>query len=96
MRGKKGVDLAALEALLVRFSEMIVENRWIKECDINPLLASPEGFVALDARIVLFGRLSARMSSLKLAIRPYPVEYVEKWALKKWYARTFKAYYARR
>jgi acetyltransferase len=34
------VDLAALEQLLVRFSQLVVEQRWIKEIDINPLLAS--------------------------------------------------------
>ena len=42
VRGRKPVDLAALEQLLVRFSQLVVEQRWIKEIDINPLLASPE------------------------------------------------------
>ena len=30
-------------------------SRWIKEIDINPLLASPERLVALDARVVVHG-----------------------------------------
>ena len=42
VRGRKPVDLAALEDLLVRFSQLVVEQPWIKEIDINPLLASPE------------------------------------------------------
>ena len=42
VRGRKPVDLAALEQLLVRFSQLVAEQRWIKELDINPLLASPE------------------------------------------------------
>ena len=42
VRGRAPVDLAALEQLLVRFSQLVVEQRWIKEIDINPLLASPE------------------------------------------------------
>ena len=42
VRGRKPVDLEALERLLVRFSQLVVEQRWIKEIDINPLLASPE------------------------------------------------------
>ena len=42
VRGRRPVDLAALEALLVRFSQMVVEQRWIKEVDINPLLARSE------------------------------------------------------
>ena len=33
----------ALEQLLVRFSHLVVEQQWIKEIDINPLLASPSG-----------------------------------------------------
>ncbi|MDX2242938.1 MAG: bifunctional acetate--CoA ligase family protein/GNAT family N-acetyltransferase [Leptolyngbyaceae cyanobacterium bins.302] len=39
VRGRPPVDLAALEQLLVRFSQLVVEQRWIKEIDINPLLA---------------------------------------------------------
>ena len=42
VRGRKPVDLAALEQLLVRFSQLVAEQRWIKEIDINPLLASPD------------------------------------------------------
>lgn len=41
VRGRPSVDLAALEQLLVRFSRLVVEQRWIKEIDINPLLAVP-------------------------------------------------------
>ena len=52
-RGRKGVDLDALEELLVRFSQLVVEQPWIKEIDINPLLASEEQIVALDARVIL-------------------------------------------
>ena len=42
VRGRRPVDLQALEQLLVRFSRLVVERPWIKEIDINPLLASPE------------------------------------------------------
>ena len=52
VRGRKSVDMAALENLLVRFSELVVENPRIKEIDINPLLASPDRLLALDARVV--------------------------------------------
>jgi acetyltransferase len=41
VRGRKAVDLAALEQLLVRFSQLVVEQPWIREIDINPLLARP-------------------------------------------------------
>ena len=55
VRGRKPVDIAALEELLVRFSQLVVEQPWIKEIDINPLLASPERLLALDARVVVHG-----------------------------------------
>ncbi len=53
VRGRKPVDLEALDRLMVRFSQLVVEQPRIKEIDINPLLASPEQIIALDARIVL-------------------------------------------
>lgn len=52
-RGKRAVDKEALLSVLVNFSAMILENPWIKESDLNPLLAGPEGVIVLDARIVL-------------------------------------------
>jgi acetyltransferase len=55
VRGRASVDMAALDQILVRFSRLVAEQRWIKEIDINPLLASPERILALDARIVLHG-----------------------------------------
>lgn len=79
VRGRKPVDLAALEELLVRFSHMVVEQPWIKEIDINPLLAGPEGLLALDARVIVH---DANVTPDKLpqpAIRPYPAQYVSPW-----------------
>ena len=54
VRGRKPVDLTALSQILVRFSQLVVEQPWIKEIDINPLLASPEQLIALDARVILY------------------------------------------
>ena len=74
VRGRKPVDLPALEQLLVRFSQLVVEQPWIKEIDINPLLASPERLLALDARVVVHGPGRCRRRSCpKPAIRPYPI-----------------------
>jgi len=75
VRGRKPVDLAALEELLVKFSRLVTEQRWIKEIDINPLLASPERLVALDARVVVFGKDTDASKLPRLAIRPYPSRY---------------------
>src|SRR5580658_6509045 len=82
VRGRQPVDLAALEQLLVRFSRLVVEQPWIKEIDINPLLATPERLVALDARIVVHGPEVSKEQLPKLAIRPYPTRYVSTWTMK--------------
>ncbi len=79
VRGRRPVDLGALERLLVRFSGLVVEQPRIKEIDINPLLASPKRLIALDARVVLHG---AEVDLARLpcpAISPYPTQYVAPW-----------------
>jgi acetyltransferase len=82
VRGRKPVDLAALEQLLVRFSQLVVEQPWIKEIDINPLLASDERLIALDARVVAYGTDVKKEKLPRLAIRPYPTKYVAPWKMK--------------
>jgi acetyltransferase len=82
VRGRAPVDLAKLEELLVRFSYLVVEQRWIAEIDINPLLASPERLLALDARVVLHPKGTPEDKLPKAAIRPYPNQYVSEWKLK--------------
>jgi acetyltransferase len=82
VRGRKPVNLAELEQLMVRFSRLVVEQPWIKEIDINPLLATPERLVALDARVVVHGPEVGREQLPKLAIRPYPNRYVSPWTMK--------------
>jgi acetyltransferase len=77
VRGRDPVDLAALESLMVRFSQLVVEQPWIKEIDINPLLASPERLIALDARVVLHTADTPEDQLPRPAIRPYPVQYVK-------------------
>ena len=82
VRGRKPVDLAALEDLLVRFSQLVVEQPWIKEIDINPLLASPERILALDARVVVHGLDMTEDQLPTTAIRPYPIHLVKPWTMK--------------
>jgi acetyltransferase len=69
----------ALDQLLVRFSELVVEQPAIAELDINPLLASSERLIALDARIILHPGDVADEDLPKPAIRPYPRKYVHPW-----------------
>jgi acetyltransferase len=83
VRGRKPVDLDALAQLMVRFSELVAEQRWIKEIDINPLLATPDRLIALDARVVVHDKSVTKEHLPKLAIRPYPLKYVKAWTTPK-------------
>ncbi|MGL5066162.1 MAG: GNAT family N-acetyltransferase [Microcoleus sp.] len=76
VRGRKAIDLEKLEQLLVSFSQLIVEQPQISEIDINPLLVSPEGAIALDARVLL----DSGANTILPAIRPYPAQYLREWS----------------
>jgi acetyltransferase len=83
VRGRKAVDLAALERIMVGFSQLVAEQRWIAEIDINPMFASADELVALDARVILHDPKKITEDKLpKLAIRPYPAQYIAPFKLK--------------
>ena len=81
VRGRKPINLLALQELLVKFSRLVTEQRWIQEIDINPLLASPERLLALDARVVLYSKDTDKSDLPRLAIRPYPTRYQKRISL---------------
>ncbi len=83
VRGRKSVDLAALEKLIVRFSQIVAEQPWIAEMDINPLIASEDQLLALDARVVLHEPTLLESELPRTAIRPYPTQYIGKWMTKR-------------
>jgi acetyltransferase len=87
VRGEKGIDLNFLETVLIRFSKLISEYPIIKECDINPLLATPDEIIVLDARVVLYKEGEKRIN---FAIRPYPVEYIKLSSTKEGIPITFR------
>jgi acetyltransferase len=68
-RDRPAIARDAVEAALLRLSQLICDLPEIAELDINPLLADPSGVIALDARI----RIEPE-SGDRLAIRPYPAE----------------------
>ncbi len=104
VRGRAPVDVAALAQLLVRFSQLVLDQPWIKEIDINPLLAAPsptasslgaggpgaEGIIALDARIVLHEAEMGEDQLPRLCIRPYPAQYASAWTSKAGLAVTIR------
>jgi acetyltransferase len=79
VRGRKPVDLGKLEELLVRFSQLVVENPRIADIEINPLLAGPDILVALDARVILHPASIQDTDLPCPAIRPYPSQYISTW-----------------
>jgi hypothetical protein len=47
------VDRAALEDILLRVSEFAAATPAVKEMDLNPIFAYPDGAMAVDARVIL-------------------------------------------
>jgi acetyltransferase len=70
-RDRPPANIEAIATTLVRLSQLVTWLDRIVELDINPLLADPNGVIALDARIVVSERDRPRRP---LAIRPYPRE----------------------
>lgn len=69
-RGRPGADMGAVVDTLLKLSQLACDLEEVLELDINPLLADPDGVLALDARIRLAG--GARGLRTRPAIRPYP------------------------
>jgi len=74
-RDHPSADLAAIERTLVQVSQLVVDLPEVVELDVNPLLASERGVLALDARMRV-ARATTRGAD-HLAIRPYPKELEE-------------------
>ena len=53
VRGQPPADMAALEAMLLQLSAFLEAHPEVAELDLNPVLAYPDGALAVDARIVL-------------------------------------------
>ena len=77
-RGAPAVDEAALREMLLRVSEMACELPTIVEMDMNPVIASPDGVVAVDARIVVAPHNEAARPYEHMAIHPYPKELIQR------------------
>jgi len=53
VRGRPGVNLHAVEDLLLRVSELVTQHPELRELDLNPVLAYPDGVLAVDARALI-------------------------------------------
>ena len=55
LKGYRGsaADVPALRDLLLKVSDLVMENPEIKEMDLNPVFIYPQGYKVVDARIIL-------------------------------------------
>jgi len=76
-RGRPAVDIDKLVEVLIRMSYLAADYPEITELDINPLLVSPQGVIALDGRVVINLEHKKSEPYQHLALRPYPEEYIK-------------------
>jgi acyl-CoA synthetase (NDP forming) len=53
VRGQPASDLKALRNTILKVSEFVEKHPEVRELDLNPVFAYPDGAVAVDARIVI-------------------------------------------
>jgi acetyltransferase len=75
VRGQASVDLGTLETMLVRFSQLLCDFPELQEVDLNPILATPQRVLALDARVLLGPANQVEADRPRLAVHPYPNQY---------------------
>ena len=75
-RDVPGADHAALCRVVEGVSRIASELPWIREMDLNPVLAHPGGAVIADARVEIDPARPARADRRysHMAVHPYPVE----------------------
>ena len=85
-RGAPAVNMAALEQVLLRVSEMGGELPQLREMDINPIIVDEQGAIAVDARIVIGPAVQTSPGRAgkygHLSILPYPQRYEQVWPLR--------------
>ena len=74
-RDVPAVDMEALVRVLRGVSDLVCVLPWVKELDLNPVLAHPGGAMVADARIVIDpDRVAPPPRYGHMAIHPYPGE----------------------
>ena len=81
LRGAPAADEAAVEAMLLRVSELVCEMPDIGTLDMNPVIVTASGAVVVDARLGVLRRNPAARPYDHMAIHPYPSGLVERVAL---------------
>jgi acetyltransferase len=74
-RNIPSVDMLALVDLLIRVATIAATLPWVRELDLNPVLAHPSGAAIVDARIVIDRDSPITDTRYQhMTIFPYPVE----------------------
>lgn len=76
-RGQPPVNEERLADILVRFSTMLLDQRFVREVDINPVLACGDRVIAVDARVALYPEGTPLDKIPVSGFRTYPIEYVQ-------------------
>jgi acetyltransferase len=82
MAARGTLNLTALDAALVRLSQLVIEHPSIKDLQIDPLVLSAAGVLALDASITLHGPEVEERDLPRCPFRPYALQYVSSWMTK--------------
>jgi len=77
-RDRPPADRDAAAGVLVRLAQLAMDIGEIAEVEINPLLAAPDGVLALDARMRVAALADGVSAADRLAILPYPRELEER------------------
>ncbi|MGB7033534.1 MAG: bifunctional acetate--CoA ligase family protein/GNAT family N-acetyltransferase, partial [Syntrophobacteria bacterium] len=72
-RNKPGANLALLEEMIIRLSQLLEDFPEIVELDMNPVIVNEGRPCAVDARVIL--KPSEVPAPLHLVISPYPAQY---------------------
>jgi acetyltransferase len=74
-RNVPSADLSVLCDIIERVSTMVSLLPWLREMDLNPVLAHPQGAMVLDARVVIDDYSPVTDARYHhMAIYPYPIE----------------------
>ena len=79
-RAAQDFDMDAVCMMLTQISQMLLDNREIKDLDLNPVLVTGKEVLILDSQMHLFESTSTMQS--QLAISPYPKHLEEEIQLK--------------
>jgi acetyltransferase len=81
----KAFNVNVIEEILVKFSHLVVDFPEIREFDVNPLIVTDSGAVAVDSRIIIqWDRIMREVADHQdqILIATYPKEYITSRRLK--------------